>query len=223
MTGVDGCRRGWVAVTMTAGASTATVRIGACLAALLEPERDAPGAAIVGIDMPLGLLETGWREADLAARRLLGPRRSSVFAIPPRAVWAQASYRAANQRCRELAGQGFSVQAWGLRAKLLEANQYRQTCGHPLYEVHPELAFGAMAGAPLPASKHTGPGRDLRRMLLARAGIEIPPGTPAALLGDVLDAAAVAWSARRIAAGQAVTIPSAPQHDSQGREIAIRF
>ena len=89
--------------------------------------------------------------------------------------------------------------------------------------MHPELAFGALAGAPLAASKHTGTGRDLRRELLARAGIEIPRGDPATLLGDILDAAAVAWSARRIAAGQAVTIPAAPQHDRQGREIAIRF
>ena len=113
--------------------------------------------------MPLGLLETGWREADRAARGLLGPRRSSVFAIPPRAVWAEASYQAANLRCRELTGQGFSAQAWGLRAKLLEAAEYREECGHPLYEVHPELAFGAMAGAPLAASKHTGAGRDARR------------------------------------------------------------
>src|SRR5579863_9975876 len=147
-TGVDGCRRGWVAVTLEAGSSAATVRVDAALAALLAPGPDGQVAEIVGIDIPLGLLEAGWREADRAARSLLGPRRSSVFAIPPRAVWAEASYRAANQRCRELTGRGFSIQAWGLRAKLLEADRYRQTCGHPLYEVHPELAFGAMAGAP---------------------------------------------------------------------------
>jgi predicted RNase H-like nuclease len=206
-------------VAVFLAAADPVVRVGTSLDALLDPA----DTTIVGIDMPLGLLEAGWREADRAARGLLGPRRSSVFAIPPRAVWAQASYQAANQLCRELTGQGFSAQAWGLRVKLLEANQYRQTCGHPLYEVHPELAFGAMAGAPLEASKHTALGRDLRRELLAGAGIEIPPGTAAPLLGDVLDAAAVAWSARRIAAGQAVTIPSAPQHDPQGREIAIRY
>ena len=221
--GVDAARHGWVAVSLAAAGPAVTVRTGPSLGPLLAPDLDPAGTTIVGIDMPLGLLETGWREADRAARRLLGPRRSSVFAIPPRAVWAEASYPAANLRCRELTGQGFSAQAWGLRAKLLEANQYRPACGHPLYEVHPELAFGAMAGAPLPASKHTGPGRDERRRLLARAGIEIPAGTPAALIGDVLDAAAVAWSARRIAAGQAVTVPEVPQHDDQGREIAIRF
>jgi predicted RNase H-like nuclease len=238
VTGVDACRRGWVAVSLAAGSLAAgslaagalaagepavTVRIGRSLDALLAPDLDPAGTTIVGIDMPLGLLETGWREADRAARGLLGPRRSSVFAIPPRAVWAEAGYRAANQRCRELTGQGFSVQAWGLRVKLLEADWYRQGCGHPLYEVHPELAFAAMAGAPLAASKHTSPGRDVRRELLARAGIEIPAGTASALAGDVLDAAAVAWSARRIAAGQAVIVPAVPQYDSQGREIAIRF
>ena len=226
--GVDACRRGWVAVSLAAVSLAAdgpavTVRVGPSLGALLAPDLDPAGTTIVGIDMPLGLLEAGWRVADRAARGLLGPRRSSVFAIPPRAVWAQTSYPAANRRCRELTGQGFSAQAWGLRAKLLEANQYRQTCGHPLYEVHPELAFGAMAGAPLAASKHTAPGRDERRRLLAQAGLEIPPATPATLIGDILDAAAVAWSARRIAAGQAVTVPAIPQHDDQGAEIAIRF
>ena len=227
VTGVDACRGGWVAVSLEVPPAetgpAVTVTAGVSLAVLLAPERDTAGTTLVGIDMPLGLLETGWREADRAARGLLGSRRSSVFAIPPRAVWAQTSYRAANQRCRELTGQGFSIQAWGLRAKLLEANHYRETCGHPLYEVHPELAFGALAGVPLAASKHTGAGRDLRRELLARAGIQIPGGHPATLLGDILDAAAVAWSARRIAAGQAVVIPSVPQHDGQGREISIRY
>jgi predicted RNase H-like nuclease len=184
---VDAGRRGWVAVSLAAlslaaGGLVVTVKVAASLSVLLAPELDLAGTTIVGIDMPLGLLETGWREADRAARGLLGPRRGSVFAIPPRAVWAETSYLAANQRCRELTGQGFSAQAWGLRAKLLPANQYRQGCGHPLYEVHPELAFGAMAGAPLAASKHTSPGRDERCRLLARRGVEIPARTPAALI-----------------------------------------
>ena len=194
------------------------VRVHQSLAGLLEPDE----ASVVGIDMPLGLLESAWREADLAARGLLGPRRGSAFAIPPRAVWAQASYQAANQRCRELTGDGFSIQAWGLRAKLLEADRYRGTCGHPLYEVHPELAFGAMAGAPLAHSKHTAAGRDLRQALLRQAGLMVSR-VPLAPVTDTLDAAAVAWSAWRIAAGQAVVIPARPQRDAGGHEIAIRY
>jgi predicted RNase H-like nuclease len=236
VTGVDACRRGWVAVTLEvpspAGADPGpgrrgrvrvrSVRVGGSLGAVLGEDSGA-----VGIDMPLGLLESGWREADLAARGLLGARRGAVFAIPPRAVWAEPDYPAANRRCRELTGNGLSVQAWGLRAKLIEANRYRETCGHPLYEVHPELAFCALAGTPLALSKHTPPGRDLRRELLARAGIVLPAG-PSGLAArapaeDTLDAAAVAWSAWRIATGRAVTLPGCPQRDRQGLEIAIRY
>jgi len=96
--------------------------------------------------------------------------------------------------------------------------------------VHPELAFGALSGAPLALSKHTAPGLELRRGLLARAGIVLPAGNQVrvppvlgAPAADTLDAAAVAWSAWRIATGQAVVIPATPQHDRHGREIAIRY
>ena len=88
--------------------------------------------------------------------------------------------------------------------------------------MHPELAFGAMAGAPLAHSKHTAAGRDQRRALLSQAGIALPRFR-AAPVTDTLDAAAVAWSAWRIAAGQAVVLPARPQRDDRGREIAIRY
>ena len=218
VTGVDACRGGWVAVSLDGRLRVEGARVHTSLAGVLGGDE----ASVVGIDMPLGLLESGWRDADRLARDLLGPRRSSVFAIPPRAVWAQASYQAANQRCRELTGQGLAIQAWGLRAKLLEADQYRLTCGHPLYEVHPELAFCAMTGAPLVHSKHTAAGRDQRRELLGRVGIVLPR-VPRAPVTDTLDAAAVAWSAWRIATGEAVVVPGRPQQDGLGREIAIRY
>src|ERR1700749_2181254 len=216
VTGVDACRQGWVAVSRDGHEKAEgpcplrveTVRVHETLAGVL----DGHGSRVVGIDMPLGLLGSGWREADRAARGLLGPRRSSVFAIPPRAVWDQASYQAASQRCRELTGQGLSIQAWGLRARLLEADRYRGSSPHPLYEVHPELAFCAMAGAPLEHSKPTPQGRELRRELLSQAGIALPP-TPRAPVTDTLDAAAVAWSAWRIATGRAAGLPARPQPD----------
>jgi len=224
VTGVDACRGGWVAVTLdgTGPWVPAAVRAHETLAGLLGPGSGTEAAMVTGIDMPLGLLAAGWREADLAARARLGPRRNSVFAIPPRAAWEQASYQAADERCRALTGQGFSIQAWGLRVKLLEADRYRPTCGHPLYEVHPELAFSAMAGAPLVHSKHTAAGREQRRALLSQAGIALPARAPAPVT-DTLDAAAVAWSARRIAAGEATVLPDKPQRDERGREIAIRY
>ena len=91
VTGVDACRGGWVAVSLD-GAAPATVRVHETLAGLLGPDIDTD--TVTGIDMPLGLLEAGWREADLAARARLGPRRSSVFAIPPDAGAAVAKVTA---------------------------------------------------------------------------------------------------------------------------------
>jgi predicted RNase H-like nuclease len=226
-TGVDACRGGWVAVTLAAGGGQAArppaARAGTSLA-------DLDLAGVTGIDMPLGLLAGGWRTADALARRALGRRGSTVFAIAPRPVWDEQAYADANRRCRQLTGKGLSVQAWGLRTALLEADGYRVACRHPLHEVHPELAFCALAGSPL-ESKHTREGRARRRALLAAAGIELPSarslraggGGPAPAEDDLLDAAAAAWSALRIAAGTAVVITDPRQRADDGTEIAIRY
>ena len=178
---------------------------------------------VVGIDMPLGLLAAGWRDADTLARRALGRRGVTVFAIPPRPVWQQPTYAEANRACRDLTGKGLSAQTWGLRGKLLEADAYRRNSPARLYEVHPELAFAALSGAPLQESKHTEAGLAIRRQLLAQAGLTLPLRVPGAAENDLLDAAAVAWSARRIAAAEAVTLTNPAQRADDNTEIAIRY
>jgi predicted RNase H-like nuclease len=57
-----------------------------------------PDAAILGNDIPIGLPESGRREADLAARPRLGARRNSVFFTPPRAVIEVATHAEAPPR-----------------------------------------------------------------------------------------------------------------------------
>jgi predicted RNase H-like nuclease len=223
-TGVDACAGGWVAITLRPPAAadpsaplTATVAVAPTLDRLQL-------GGVVGIDMPLGLLEDGWRVADVLARRALGRRGVTVFAIPPRPVWQQPTYAEANKACRELTGKGLSAQTWGLRGKLLEADAYRRASPARLHEVHPELSFAAMAaGAPLAASKHTAAGLVIRRELLAQVGITLPPKVTGAPENDLLDAAAVAWSARRIAAAWAVTLTDPEQRADDGTEIAIRY
>lgn len=237
VTGVDGCRDGWAAVDLADG-RLAGVRISPSLESVLAP---CPAGQVVAIDMPLGLLPGGWRLADQEARRLLGPRRNSVFMIPPGPVWQEPDYRAASDRCRALTGNRLSAQAWGLRDKLLEANGYRLRGRHRLYEVHPELSFQAMTGRPLRYAKRIPAGHAERRAALANAGIEMPPplARHAALADtgidvpaepawrraaiDVLDAAAAAWSAQRIAAGRARVLPDPPETDAHGLEIAVRY
>jgi predicted RNase H-like nuclease len=191
-------------------------------------QADGP-VALVGVDVPIGLLERGARDADrLAARRLHGSRRSSVFAVPVRAALEAPNRAAADAVSRAAGGAGVSVQAFGLAPRVLEVDGWlrAEAAGGrpPVYEVHPEVTFGQMAGRPLVDSKHTWAGVEQRRMLLAREGLFL-----AGMLGDagragvddVLDAAACAWTAARIVAGDAMSLPDPPQMTPDGLAAAI--
>src|SRR5206468_1411244 len=54
-------------------------------------------AQVIGVDIPIGLPESGARPADVAARRFVGPRASSVFTTPQRAVLEAPSYAEARR------------------------------------------------------------------------------------------------------------------------------
>ncbi|WP_316781554.1 DUF429 domain-containing protein [Streptomyces sasae] len=221
--GVDACgKQGWVGIGLADGAYAGSF-VDIRLDALIER---AATARTIAVDMPLGLVETGWRAADRAAQALLGARRSSVFLIAPRPAWQERDYTAAADRCQELTGNRLSRQAWALAPKLLEARACWLT-DERIHEVHPEVSFHALAGAvALTHAKKTWRGQQQRRSLLAGAGIVLPD-----ILGeadrvpadDVLDAAVAAWSAHRIALGAAQRIPEPPQRDAEGRAIEIRF
>jgi predicted RNase H-like nuclease len=219
--GVDACAGGWVAVALVDG-RVQRVWFGATLPLLLS---GVTSGAVVGIDLPLGGVDSGWRTADLEAKRRLGSRHASVFSVPPRPVWGIQTYEAANARCRELTGQGLSRQAYGLLSRMLEAEQYRDASPNPVHEVHPELVFRTLAGTALPYGKKTWNGQMARRALLARADVVLADELP--LVGpvpadDVLDAAAVAWCAHRIGIGEARHVPHPTgQHDHRGRPIVI--
>jgi predicted RNase H-like nuclease len=221
--GVDGYAKGWVAVALSDG-SFERAWSSSSLPALLSDV--APGTP-VGVDIPLGGLESGWRTADREARRLLGARRGSVFSVPPRPVWQLDSHEAASALCRELTGSGFSIQAWGLMRKMLDAERYRDVGLCELYEVHPELVFRRLAGQALEYGKKTWNGQCRRRALLAGEGVVLPGdlGTAGAVpVDDVLDAAAVAWCSYRIVTGTATSVPDPPdQYDHAGRPIVIWY
>jgi predicted RNase H-like nuclease len=219
--GVDAYPLGWVAVELRDG-----LFFRASLAATLyEIVTNSSGAAVIGVDVPLGMLPDRWRAADAAAADQLGPRRSSVFRVPPRTVWQQPDFASANRVCRELTGSGLSRQSWALRPKLLEANTIWERHPGLLFEAHPEVSFRTMAGAPLTYAKKTWSGQAKRRELLLKNGIKLPDQLgPAgqAPPDDVLDAAAVAWSAHRMATGAAGSHPSPPE-ESNGTKIAIWY
>ena len=66
----------------------------------------------------------------------------------------------------------------------------------------------------------------VRRSLLTGAGIRLSDdlGDAGAVApDDVLDAAVAAWSALRIAKGDAKTLPSEPEIDERGRAVTIWY
>jgi predicted RNase H-like nuclease len=230
--GVDaytkGRNKGWIGVELNRGAFVAA-HIADRLTTLLSAVNDIQA---VGIDMPLRLAETGRRQADIDAHAFVGhPLGAAVFLMPLRAVWQREdntwyddSWEEANQRCRQLAGYGLSPFAWGLRVKLCEANKCLDNDQYPLHEVHPEVSFRAMNGKPLTHRKVSWTGHITRRALLAKHGVHLPDelgDAGNARLDDVLDAAAAAWSAHRIATGHAGRLPTEP---SLGQErISIQY
>jgi predicted RNase H-like nuclease len=126
---------------------------------------------------------------------------------------------------RRLAGEGVSRQAYGLREKLFDVDRWVRTARQRGVEVHPELCFTRMAGAPLPYPKTTWAGVERRRELLAAEGIvvagDLGPAGALAGVDDVLDAAAAAWTARRLAAGRAHPLPDPPEEFGDGLPCAI--
>ncbi len=218
--GADGCRGGWVAVELHDGAFHAA-RFFEAFGALLEASADARA---IGVDIPIGLLARGGRAADREARRRLGAAASSLFTMPPRAALEAPSYAAAREVARRLDGPGISAQAYALRAKILEVDPFAAADAR-LHEVHPELGFLELAGRPLGAAKKSWNGLAERRRLLRRAGIRLPDalGEAGRRAGsdDVVDAAVAAWSAARIARGEARPLPDPPEASPEGRPVAI--
>jgi predicted RNase H-like nuclease len=117
-----------------------------------------------------------------------------------------------------------SAQAWSLAVKMLDVEPAWVAAPDRVFEVHPELSFAAMRGAPLEQAKRTWAGMRARVELLATVGIVLPDDLGAAGragVDDVLDAAAVAWSAARLARGAAACVPDPPARDAAGRPVAI--
>ncbi|HTN78063.1 MAG TPA: DUF429 domain-containing protein [Acidimicrobiales bacterium] len=204
--GVDGCRGGWVGVVLSDGSSpTAIVERSISGLAALAGEIDA-----IGIDIPIHLDEDRDRPCDTAARRFIRPHTSRVFNAPVRAVLDCNSYREACEVSFALLGKKISKQTWELVPKIADVESWWRTAGCPVFEVHPEAGFAAMAGHAIAEGKRTRDGASIRRALLVERGLD-PPDVPfGAKPDDLLDACAAAWSTARIVRGEGRCLPDPP-------------
>jgi predicted RNase H-like nuclease len=222
--GADLAAGRWAVVVLADGRFRGAIRADT----LIQLHPKARGFALLGVDIPIGLPKSGgdWpRPADLEARALLGRRRATIFLTPPRPVMLCHDYAAANRWHFELTGKGLSRQTWGLRDGIFQAADLTDR-GAALVEVHPELSFRAMKGAPVLAPKTSWSGQMERRALLRAQGIELPDELGDAGLtapDDLLDAAAAAWSAWRVHTGRAEIVPASAGGAALDRRGVIRY
>lgn len=250
--GVDGCRAGWVlavaAVAERGGAEGAEVDGGAsgnagrCLPLRGEievsvvPDFASLAAAVragtiaaAGVDIPIGLTRSGPRHCDVEARRMLGPRRSSVFPAPVRSALAAATYEDACARSRHACGRGISKQLFNILPKIREVDAAMATAPElqdHVFEMCPELSLAVMASAPMAHAKRTREGRDERLAALRTVFGDVAALTARPPAGaapdDVLDAIAGLWSAARFAYGSALCLGAdAGERDENGLRMAV--
>jgi predicted RNase H-like nuclease len=231
--GVDGCKTGWVAVSIAAsGPIEPRVMVAPHFAELLD------GAAILAVDMPIGLPERanrGGRGPESLVRPHLGERQSSVFSVPSRSAVHALDYLLACETAFATSDppRKVSKQAYFLFPKIREIDALMRadaSLGRRVFEVHPELAFWRLNGerpVALPKKVRSAvhpPGLALRRAILVSHGFPaafleaVPRGAAA---DDLLDASVNALIARRLYAGTARSFPDPPLRDAFGLAVAI--
>lgn len=244
--GVDGCPCGWVAVGARpapgCGEDADLNQDGTprwSLSWQLVPSLDAllasrmgEDAAMIVLDVPIGLSEGPPRACDRAARGVLGSkRRASVFTAPMRPALGATSQAEATRIGRVIReGGGMSAQAWNIVPKIEEADAVMTPARQGrLREGHPEVAFARMAGAPMTAAKKTRAGAAARRDLLAARGADVTALLAAVRTAhpkravaddDVVDAAVLALTGQDALAGEAWHLGGG-ERDARGLEMEI--
>ena len=155
--GVDGRKRGWVAVVLIDGRfreARLLDGVASSFAELVDMKR-------IAIDVPIGY---GPREADALARAVVGG--SSVFSIPERERFDVPFVE----------GGGISAQAYALGDRIRHVTALA-TSDRRFREVHPEVCFTAMNDMKrLKFRKKSAGGAFERLGLLRKHGINIDPG-----------------------------------------------
>ena len=232
LAGVDGCNFGCVCITKDIENGTLNSMIFKSTAELFAR---APSPAVFAIDIPIGLTDSGPRQCDIQARRLLGARRgTSVFPAPIRPVLNVANREEADKIHRSIDGRGVNVYSWNLYPRILEVDVELQKNSHLIdrvYEVHPEISFRALNdGVPIIAAKRNPEGESIRRSF-----VENHFGSGAIDMirknhylqdvsnHDINDAFSVLWTAERIFRGGAEVIPADIEFDSVGLRMGIWY
>jgi predicted RNase H-like nuclease len=231
VSGVNGCRCGWLIIAKDTHTSREYLTITTTFADVVNLPHEP---TLVCIDIPIGLLDTavpGGRDADQVARRLLGRKASSVFPPPVRNALFGGTYAQVNKRNRDSSDHhlGISKQAFALFPKLREVDALMSArLQEKIFEIHPELCFFEMNGeSPVLENKKTTVGQRKRMQLLKKVGfLQVEErcraaSKPYVAVDDILDAYAACWTAQRILNGNAIRIPGTPPFDGKGLRMEM--
>ena len=232
LAGVDGCKFGWVCITKDLENGTLKSMIFKSAAELFD---QTPTPAVFAIDIPIGLTDSGPRQCDIQARRLLGARRgTSVFPAPIRPVLNVANREEADKIHRSIDGRGVNVFSWNLYPRIRDVDielQKNTDLRDVAYEVHPELSFKILNGGDsIVAAKRNPTGESIRRSLIKNyfgsgAFNEIRNNHYQKDVAnhDINDTFAVLWTAERIFRGDVKVIPVEIEFDSVGLRMGIWY
>lgn len=231
--GADGCKGGrWVYVaTDGRGAWTADV-----VTSIAELWHTAPHAERILLDVPIGLKPRGARACDAAARRLLGPRASSVFPSPDRWLLGCTNLEEADRLKAEREGRAVKIQRqmWNILPRIREVDAWLRATPRArgiVRECHPEVCFARLAGHPMGHNKKDAAGRAERLdalrpwvptvdALLAVAMSRWPRSVLAA--DDLLDAVVAALCAAA-PESELRSLPEAPEADEHGLPMEMVY
>jgi predicted RNase H-like nuclease len=218
--GVDGCGDRWIAV-VDSGDGRTEIRPPVSLPELLECRE----LELLVMDIPIGLTDSGPREADLLARQFLGKRGCCVFPAPIRPILDCGSWEEACRVRFAVEGKKISKQMFGILDKVREVDAaLRRLRSGNIFEGHPEVSFALMNnGSPLLIGKKKSAGRDYRTELISRcfSGASEKLSEHRHHREDILDAYALLWTAKRIKSNNARTFPSDHKPDRLGLRMEI--
>ena len=234
--GVDGCKGGWFFVRIAPNGQFCW----GVVTQFRQIVEKMHGSDRAFVDIPIGLPDgppdsvNCRRACDEAARKYIGPRRSSVFPAPARAVLDYVdNYTKAKAENKKALGKGLATQAFAIAKKIKEVDctlraDKNASCG--VREVHPEVCFRALAGSELAFGKKTHNGYWERLGILETIcasvvdtvrGIQICDQFAGAVAADdVLDAMVAALTAT---APKPKTLPVSPCNDSEGLPMEMVY
>ena len=189
------------------------------------------------IDIPIGLHDKGSesRACDIAARKILKPRGSTVFPAPVRPCLYAASYIKACEVSEQLTGKKLSKQAYNISNKIREVDELlidNPKLQAVIGEAHPELGFCMLNhGKPLLSKKKRTEGIQ-QRLNLLKMNLEISEEIYCEALNryprkylardDIVDALMCLCIA--LASDEKLkTVPAVPAYDQSGLPMQMLY